>query len=213
MECDICSRRGHQRNLPLYCPVDVRNQVYDSRVALAHSLIENERLEGQINSLAEAATSSSSSSPASDLRPGRARVDLCRAEEQAAVDRTDEIIARADKLRAHVDAARKEIEERKAAIGKRKADLAAESATAPARRTKQQDESQRALYLLGRKWDRDADNMAATRGFLCMEAARLYGLRRVKKGGAVHYELGGLEIMDLASMNSASTPRTEDTES
>ena len=63
------------------------------------------------------------------------------------------------------------------------------------------DEAERALNLAQRKWDRDADNMAATRGFLCMEAGKLYGLRKVKKGSSLHYEIGGVGIMDLAAMN------------
>ena len=205
MECDICSRHGHQRRLPFYCPVDVRNQLYEGRIALADALIENEHLETQVDTLAVASTPSSLPAPAiSTLRPERARLNVWRAEEQAAVDRTNDIIARADRLRADVDAARREIEDQRAANNERKAALAAESATAPIRRTKQLGESERALHLLRRKWDRDADNMAATRGFLCMEAGKLYGLRRIKKGSAVHYEIGGLEIMDLATMNSMS---------
>lgn len=202
MECDICSRQGHQHRLPLHCAVDVRNQLYEGRLALADALMENERLEAQVDALATA--SASSSSDAGPLRPERFRVDIWRADERAAVDRTNEIIAKADKLRAEVDAARREAAERKEDISRRRATLAAESAAASTRRTKQLGESERTLHLLHRKWDHDADSMAATRGFLCMEAGKLYGLRRVKKGSAVHYEIGGLEIMDLASMNSTS---------
>jgi hypothetical protein len=65
-----------------------------------------------------------------------------------------------------------------------------------------QADVERSTAMTKFKWNQSYEAMAATRGFLCMEASKLYGLRRVKKGSAVRYEIGGFEVVDPYNMNS-----------
>ncbi len=200
MDCDICGRAHDAQRRPFLCAVDARNLLYEKRMAHAAALMENETLEQQIDVFLENPTSSAAETSA----PPRVRLDTWKSEEHRALERTNEIIAQADRLRAEVEAARKEIDERKAAIARRKAELAAASSKLAPRRARQQEELERAGAMTKFKWKRSSDSMAATRGFLCMEAARLYGLRRSKKGSATHYELGGIEIVEMSTLNSQS---------
>lgn len=197
MNCDICLRQHHPQRLPFLCAVDARNQLYESRLAHATALVENEQLEQRLNALLSDTTSATAQSPSSK----RICADKWKSEHRHAVDKTSEIIARADRLRAEVDAARKDIEKRKEAISRRKSDLASASNGIAARRARQLAEVQSSMSMTKFKWNRDYEGMGATRGFLCMEAARLYGLRRVKKGSSIRYEIGGIEIVDPYAMN------------
>jgi hypothetical protein len=132
----------------------------------------------------------------------RVRIDNWKSEQAAAVDRTNHIIAQAEKLQKEVDAARREIQDRKDGISRRKSDLASVSEGIAARRSRQLDDIERSMQMSRYKWNRSADAMAATRAFLCEEAARLYGLRQVRKGNSKRYEIGGVEIVELHAMNS-----------
>ncbi|KAH8899361.1 hypothetical protein GQ53DRAFT_741482 [Thozetella sp. PMI_491] len=199
MNCSICRRQHSAQKLPFLCAVDARNVLYDGRVETARALLETEELERQVNeALSLSDPAGATSKPPS---AARARLERLRSEEAAARDRTQQIMAQADKLRAEVEAARKEIREKKESIEKRKEELATVSDGITGRRSRQLDDTQRAIQVTKYKWARSADTMAATRAFLCEEAARLYGLRQIKKGNARRYELGGIEIADLHTMS------------
>jgi Vacuolar sorting 38 and autophagy-related subunit 14 len=198
MNCEICHRAHSAKKLPFLCVVDARNRLYEGRVEFAQALIQTEEAERQANaalvSQAEATHESTSAL--------RAKIDRIRSEEGAAADRTSQIIAQADRLKAEIDAARKEIERKKDAIARKTSSLASVSSGSPSRRNRQLEEIERSMQRTKYKWNRSADTMAATRAFLCEEAARLYGLRQVKKGSAKRYEIGGVEIVELHAMNS-----------
>ena len=200
MNCSICRRQHSPKKLPFLCAVDARNALYNGRLENAQALVETEILERQVNAAL------------SDLKPAnpghsstsRARIDRLKSEEAVARDRTNDIIAQADKLKAELEAARKEIETKREIIPRRKSDIATVSEGTSGRRARQLDETQKGIHMTRYKWNRSSDSMAATRAFLCEEAARLYGLRQVKKGSTRRYELGGIEIIDLNAMNSES---------
>lgn len=198
MNCSICHRPHHAKKLPFLCAVDARNRLYEGRVEYAQALIQSEEAENQVN-----AVLASSEGVTPDQKPDpSARAAWLTAEEKAAADRTSQIIAQADRLRSEVDAARREIAAKKDAIARKKSDLAAVTAGTSARRSRQLEEVERSTQRTRYKWNRSADTMAATRAFLCEEAARLYGLRQVKKGSVKRYEIGGVEMFDLHAMNS-----------
>lgn len=196
MNCDICHRLHHPQKLPFLCAVDARNQLYASRIAHATALIENEALSGEISSVL-----TSLDPPSSDVAAGKTvYLGRLKSEEAQAADRTSQIIAQADKLRTEVEAARREIEERKKNNARRKTDLAEASNGIESRRSRHVDEAERAIQMTKYKWNRSFENMAATRSYLCMEAARLYGLHRIKKGNSVKFELAGIEMIELPGM-------------
>lgn len=197
MNCDICQRPHQSQRLPFLCAVDARNQCYDGRLKNLQMLMENEALQKQISDLL-------SSEPTPNNSNRSIAVESSLSEQRLAEDRTSQIISQADKLRNQIAAARKEIADRKMSLSRRKSDLASVSSGVAARRTRQLEETERSIQVAKYKWNRSADQMAATRAFLCMEAAKLYGIRRSKKGSSSRYDfkIGGVEIFDLTSMNS-----------
>ena len=200
IHCDICHRAHHGTRLPFLCVVDARNRLYEGRVQYATALIRNDNLEQQVNALISSAQDDKERTASSD----KVRVAKWKSEQAAAVDRTALIIAQADKLKAEVDAARMEINNRKDSLARRKSDLAAVSEGIAARRNRLIEDIERSMQMSKYKWNRNADAMAATRAFLCEEAARLYGLRQIRKGNQKRFEIGGVEIIELHALNSES---------
>lgn len=197
INCDVC-HRPHSQKLPFLCVVDARNQLYESRLQNAKSLIENDALEQQINAFISSPQNNNQQNDSSK----KARVESWKSEQAAAVDRTSQIIAQAEKLKAETDAARKELQDKKDGVRRRKSDLASVSEGTASRRSRQVEDIERSIHMSKYKWNRSADQMCATRAFLCEEAARLYGLRQVRKGTSKRYEIGGVEIIELHAMNS-----------
>jgi hypothetical protein len=197
INCDVC-RRPHSQKLPFFCAMDARNQLYETRLQNAKLLIENDILEHQINAIVsppQDATRQEDSAVKAQL------VQSWKSEQAAALDRTSQIIAQAERLRLESDAARKELHDRKESIRRRQSDLVSVSEGIAARRSRQVEDIERSIHMSNYKWNRSADQMCATRAFLCEEAARLYGLRQVRKGASKRYEIGGVEIIELHAMN------------
>ncbi|KAM0222678.1 hypothetical protein ACHAQD_003872 [Fusarium lateritium] len=196
MDCDICHRNHDAKRLPFFCTVDARNAIFEGRMESVQLLIKNESIQQEINALLN-----ETSTPTQD------RKESLQAQQRTAEDRTSQILAAADKLRSDIRAAREEIQTRKAALSRRKADIASVSDGLVERRIRRQQDVEKEIGMSRYKWSRGADDMARTRSFLCMEAARLYGLERVKEGspGKYEYYLGGIPVVDLTGMNS-STP-------
>lgn len=192
MDCDVCNRSHDTKRLPFLCAVDARNHIYEGRIKNLHLLIENEGLQKQISDLLVDTTV-----------PSKDRKDSLQAQQRMAEDRTTQILAAADKLRNDIKAAREEIKAKKAALSRRRSDIAAVSNGLMERRVKQQKEVERATNMSKYRWSQTAEDMSRTRSFLCMEAARLCGLKRVNKPSPNQYEyhLGGLPVVDLTSMN------------
>lgn len=195
MDCDVCNRSHDTKRLPFLCAVDARNHIYEGRIKNLHLLIENEGLQKQISDLLVDTTV-----------PSKDRKDSLQSQQRMAEDRTTQILAAADKLRNDIKAAREEIKAKKAALSRRRSDIAAVSNGLMERRVKQQKEVERATNMSKYRWSQTAEDMSRTRSFLCMEAARLCGLKRVNKPSPNQYEyhLGGLPVVDLTSMNSLS---------
>ncbi|KAK1247201.1 hypothetical protein MKX07_002110 [Trichoderma sp. CBMAI-0711] len=193
MECDICHRPHDAQRRPFLCAVDARNKIYDGRMRHLQVVLESDALKAQINEILE------------DSRPSKHTWDEALARKEAAEHKTDEILAAADKLRDEIKAARDEIQARKAALARRRSDLASVSAGLAERRAKQLKDVEKSTQMLRFRWSQTAEDTASTRTFLCTEAVRLYGLKRVaKKGitGRYEYSLGRIPIVDLTSMDS-----------
>lgn len=176
------------------CAVDGRNRLYEPRIAHASALIENEAVEQQINAVLSKVSSSSSANNVAKS----ARFENIRSEEVQAADRTSQIIAQADRLRAEIEAAKKDIERRKGNIARRKADLSEASKGIVPRRDKQLEDAERSIQSTRSEWNRNSSSLAHTRGFLSLNVARLYGLRRNKKGNK--YEIGRTELIEISGM-------------
>ncbi|KAL1896853.1 hypothetical protein Sste5346_004487 [Sporothrix stenoceras] len=202
MSCDICGRLYHPQRLPFLCTVDARNQLYEPRIAHTIALIHNEQLEAQVNkALGEPASESSEPTTKAQKPSPKVQAEQWAAERQDALDRANEMTEKAAQLKREMEATRNELDRRRALLQQRRSDLAAASNGTAARRARLQAEVERSIAMTRFKWNQSYEAMAATRGFLCMEASKLYGLRRVRKGSSVRYEIGGFEVVDPYNMN------------
>jgi len=211
MNCSVCQRPHHAKKLPFYCAIDARNRLYEGRIEIVEALTRNEEIERKLDATlasqeknGEIAASQQDGEAGAGSGGPRVRMDRLKSEQEIANDKTSRIIAQADRLRVEIQAARKEIEQQKEKIARRKSDLASTAVGSSVRKNRQLDEAQRSISRLKFKWNNVADTMAGTRAFLCEEAARLYGLRQVKKGSTRRYDIGGVEIVELHAMNGKS---------
>lgn len=186
MSCYVCLRRHDAQKLPFLCPVDARNHIYSDRVKNLQLLTENEGLRSQINTLID------------DAEP----VEAGAAAQSLADDSTRQILQSADKVRREIRDAKEEIRQRKAANSDRRAQLATACLGVADRRLKDQRDVEKSTQMFNFRWSQSAEDMAGTRAFLCREAVKLYGLKRIRKGGSGRYEyvLGRLPIVDLRDM-------------
>lgn len=180
--------------MPFLCAVDARNRLYPLRVQNARALIENEELE---HTVGEEESASKKTKP---------YLDRLKSEMAAANARTAEIMAQCERLKRQTEQTRKEVEKKKDVLARKESDLSAMSTGVAVRRNRQLEETQESIRRTRFKWAACADTMASTRSFLCEEAARLFGLRQIRKGSSKRYELGGVEIIDLHALNSELAP-------
>ncbi|PHH58930.1 hypothetical protein CDD81_4080 [Ophiocordyceps australis] len=189
MECDICLRRHDAHRRPFICAVDARNHLYAGRLSLAQRLIDNEKLQTEICRLMD--------------QPGLCWLEASRAKQQTTQHHTDEVLAAADKLRHEIQAARDEVRARKAALARRRSDLASISQGLEDRRAKHQLQVQKDSQVCMLRWSQTAHDMACTRAFLCHEALKLYGLRRIRNPPLTRYDylVGQIPILDLSCID------------
>ncbi|RDL42495.1 Uncharacterized protein BP5553_02474 [Venustampulla echinocandica] len=179
--------------------MDARNQLYEGRVQNARVLLENDSLQREVAALIPDSETEEQkdSSAASD---NRHTVDAIFGERDEAVDRTQQIIAHADELRMKVEQARKEAATKKAHLARRKSDLASASNGAEARRARQLEDVEKSTRMTKYNWNKVHASHASSRTYLCGEAAKLYGLRRVKKsGGQEDYKIGPASPAQIAT--------------
>lgn len=202
MQCDICYRIGGHK-LPFLCPTDARNRLYDPRIQHAKVLLEKDALDHQVTNLLDQQNKArDGSKDGSESRPG---VTSANAEKEQTIDRTQQIISQADKLRVKLEDARADLAKRKANLARRKSDLASASNGVEPRRLRQVDDVEKSIRMTRFKWNQIHGTTASSRTFLCGEAAKLYGLKKARKnGGSEEYRIGGVGIVDLRAMNTAS---------
>lgn len=186
------------------CPTDARNRLYEPRIQNALVLVEKDALDQQISSLlslrSKGQDNGSLGGPAS--APNLAATIT---ERDQTVDRTRQIITQADELRAKVEQARGEIAKKKALLARRKSDLASALNGVDSRRTRQVEDVEKGIRMTKYKWNQAHATTASSRAFLCGEAAKLYGLKRSRRNnGLEEYRIGGVSIVDLRIMNTAS---------
>ncbi|KAH7319316.1 UV radiation resistance protein and autophagy-related subunit 14-domain-containing protein [Rhexocercosporidium sp. MPI-PUGE-AT-0058] len=206
MQCDICFRAGGQgdKKLHFLCPTDARNQLYDGRIQNARVLLENDSLNAQITNLFPG-DKAQQNGELSHTSKNSIDISMKSVEREQAIDRTHQIITQADELRAKVELAKEEIAKRKATVARRKSDLASASNGVDARRIRQVEEVKKATGMTKHKWNLGHATTASSRTFLCGEAAKLYGLKKGRRNsGSEEYRIGGVRIVDLRSLNTAS---------
>jgi hypothetical protein len=209
MQCDICLRTGGHK-LPFLCPTDARNVLYEPRIENARILLEKDALNRRITALTSARKAIGLSNVAPDTSsreaPTQWDIDVAQTERDLSVDRTQQIIAQADELRSRIEGARAEIAHKRAMIARRKSELSSATNGLESRRVRQLEEIDKKIKMTKYKWNQMHGTTAQSRAFLCAEAAKLYGLRRLKQHDIWldEYSIAGVPIVDLRAMNSAS---------
>ncbi len=192
--CDICFRTGSRR-LQFLCPSDARNQLYEPRLKHAQTLVEKAGLDAKISALLSEKS----------CETGLLEVDDKTSQHLLSEDRTQQILVKAEELHISIQKARDEIGEKKAAVASRKKDLEKAGNGLEARRRRQVEELDKSTKMANYRWNHSHAMTVQSRGFLCGEAATIYGLCRVKTadGSPAGYGIGGVKIIDLKNMNSA----------
>ncbi|KAI1000785.1 Autophagy-related protein 14 [Podosphaera aphanis] len=198
MQCDICSRIGGP-NLPFLCPTDARNSLYEPRIQHAVVLLEKDSLERQVN----ATLSQNNDKPDTVTSTTWVNLRTLRADRERTLERTQQIIRKADELREKVEKARQELARKKSMISRRSSDLASASEGIEAWRNRQIEDMEKSTRMTRIKWNQKHASTISARAFLCSEAARLYGLKKMKLNNSNdEFHIGGTVITDLRKLNS-----------
>lgn len=203
--CDICFRAG-SRKLPFVCASDARNQVYEVRLKHGHTLLEHGELDKEISGLLSRDTSGPSSILPSDDRLKRIEINDNTAELKLVEDRTHQIISKAEELHVLIGKAREDMAKKKAQIYRQKRNLEKARNGLEARRRRQLEEIEKSTKMANYRWNSCHAMTVQSRGFLCGEAATIYGLRRLRGENGIlldDYAIGGMRIIDLKGLNSA----------
>ncbi|KAL8960973.1 MAG: hypothetical protein Q9193_002407, partial [Seirophora villosa] len=212
MQCNICQRPSGTR-LPLNCTTCARDALYQTRLRLAHTLLEHEVASGQIEDVLKQSRPLSSKDSLSTLSTGdssHASVLLKStvAERNALEERTLSVHDHIKNLRTHITKTRKEIASYRASNAKRKSSLDAARQELARREAVEVPPIVDVISRTQTRWDALHAKTAESRLLLCREAASLYGLRRRSKSSTRPkkdgYLIGWLPIYHLRDFDSAS---------
>ena len=208
--CDICLRPCNSR-LPFNCTGCARNVLYEPRIRLAETLLENEAAGQEIERSIGAIKSvdgkefSTSKAKSQEINPVWA-LEQIHAEEAASKERTQQAVDHAQFLRQENDKKIAEVAERKSKLLRRRAELKSATDELSQRKAATIEPMEKTIKHLEHRWDAMHTKTMEARVFLCREAAQLYGLQqRKRKGdrpGRDIYVIGGMPIADLRDLNS-----------
>lgn len=204
--------RPSSSELPLYCPSCVRAGLYEPRIRNAKILLEKEKLTSQIEHITslnnqEIEKAQAKNLNQNDLANKRWPIESNNIRKSQAKDRTKEIKDHSQILRDEIRAVREEIAKRKATVWKKRAERDTLLSPVPGQQNGRSEKLKEEIEKSKQSWDAAYKKALETRGFLCREAAHLYGLKRGKRlrGGVMrdHYTIGGIPVIDLKDINSA----------
>ncbi|KAL8972535.1 MAG: hypothetical protein Q9197_002726 [Variospora fuerteventurae] len=206
MHCNICQRPSGVR-LPLNCTSCARDTLYQTRLGIAHVLLEHEVASGQIeeelDSFQHLSSKHSVNTPSAGENPPHASVLFIStvAERHALDERTLFVHEQIKNLRTQTNKTRDQLATHRASIAKRKSDLDAARRELTRREAVEIGPIITGIGRTRARWDALHAKTAESRLLLCREAASLYGLRRrspslarSKKDG---YVIGWLPIYHL----------------
>ncbi|KAI9884199.1 MAG: hypothetical protein M1823_004015 [Watsoniomyces obsoletus] len=212
MECTICSRSAGGK-LPFHCPACARHSLYELRVEHARHLLARESSSRKVEDVISREPGPALGGDGQQRRVTSTEIatrwDVYRASmhRQEAELHTREIQVQADTLRKDIEEARMELATLKAAVARRWTDYASVTHNLSSRRRGTLESVDKTTKRTSYRADQQHQKTAESRVFLCREAAKLYGLRqrRRKRGEGMkdEYVIGGLGIVDLKDLNSA----------
>ncbi|KAL8992752.1 MAG: hypothetical protein Q9169_006867 [Polycauliona sp. 2 TL-2023] len=212
MHCNVC-QRPETTALPFNCVACARNVLYQSRVSLAHTLLEQEAAVSQSEQYLrdahivpiEAPSSHITSSPDS---PRSLNLDTANIQREVTRHQTLLTLDQAKQVQRDIDDLRREISRRRRENQERRNDLLAARKELSHRRTVELGRLKKSIAGVHTRWNAMYARTAESRLLLCREAASLYGLKKHIDRAApsasddTHY-IGGLPIFNLKELNSA----------
>ncbi|KAL4802867.1 UV radiation resistance protein and autophagy-related subunit 14-domain-containing protein [Aspergillus unguis] len=214
MSCDICTR---PQASALLCPTCARNRLYQLRVNKAGVLLEREYLSHQIET---ALNQGESNHEVCSTEVEKQHVSLINGpprllslrrignERVQSSTRIEAIRNQIQYLRSRIKTKNEDIFHRKNVLARRRSDSESAVYQLSERETGALSGIQNINKRMDHIWHSNHTKMAEARIFLCREAASLYGLRqRIRKRDnslKETYMIGGMSILDLRELNSAS---------
>lgn len=206
MQCSICSR-SHTPKLPFRCPACARQDLYDLRIQNAKALLSRESASHTVEDVV-CNTGRQGTKEAAAVPHRKWELQRISLEMRNSGIRRKEVQARSEVLRKEIEKARAEISKQKAKLDRRQADFSSATHNLVARRASSLDSVQKSIKRTVHRSELQHQRTAQSRVFLCREAANLLTLRqrRRKKGNVIRdeYTVGGVGIVDLKHLNSAS---------
>jgi predicted RNase H-like nuclease (RuvC/YqgF family) len=207
VQCQVCLRTPENR-LAFYCHRCAQNTLYEPRLEQARSLLTNEALRREVESIIQEQKSQKISSEHQQVAVNRLDLEKLQSDVENAKARTRAVLDEHENLKEQIGLM-------KADIIKRRSDLKTrQAALEKAKERKIQDEGvsikplQQEIGSIEGSWDRLHKRTAEARMFLCREVATLYGLQRRRRKASANrdnYLIGGVPIIDLRDLNSMSS--------
>ncbi|EEA22259.1 hypothetical protein TMatcc_008301 [Talaromyces marneffei ATCC 18224] len=225
MSCSICTCSASNRT-PFYCPTCARSHLYTLRYENARVLLEKESIGKEVEAAVAGNTGvqrrqqqQNANTNANNNTRQASRERNLKWDAQAAQTEQARSSDRIRAMRDCIETLRSDIEQRKAQIRhmklqqkQRRSDAESANFQLSERRNAALASIQNGIKRTEHLWHSLHNKTAESRIFLCREAAFLYGLRQEvgkREGGrkSEKYYIGGVQIVDLRSLNGASPPQ------
>ncbi|KAL8714796.1 MAG: hypothetical protein Q9220_001309 [cf. Caloplaca sp. 1 TL-2023] len=206
MHCNICRRPCSDR-LPFNCTVCAQSTIYQFRVGIASTLIEQEAASSRVEQILSTFRSKdlqslvAKSSTPLDQRPPL-RYEAFQVEESALKERIRLVLDRTKDLDAAVKRLREQTPDQRASNLQRRKDLVAATQDLARRQALSTEPFEKAISKTRKRWELLHTRTVESRLLLCREAANLYSLQKRSDRGPGRYAIGGLQIPDLRKLNS-----------
>lgn len=213
MRCTICHRPSSSA-LPFNCTACARDTLYQTRISIAHALLEHEAAGSQVEQTLKTFPSTQIKLPAlassiPQLHPPSLALDSTSVHREAVSQQNQLMLQGSKLLREEAARIRDEIASRKDRNLARKIELIAARKELARREAVDVASPEKAAARVRNRWDTLHNRTAESRLVLCKEAASLYGLEKQSTcdaGLATDvYFIGGLPIYNLKDLNSKST--------
>ncbi|KAL9130500.1 MAG: hypothetical protein Q9217_001320 [Psora testacea] len=214
MQCAICERLPSGR-LPFNCTFCAREVIYQPRIDLVLSLLENESIEKEV----ERSIGSTQASHQSVEKEEAQEATPAWTVQRAAVDqkisdkKTESILGHVKALREEIQHMKLDIAKRKAAFARRRKELTSARHELSRIQSIAAEPVEKNIKRTMQTWESLQQQTGEQRLLHCTQAARLYSLqqhkRRSGEGGKEIYSIGFIPITDLRELNSMYTSKVD----
>ena len=195
--------------MPFNCTLCAREALYEQRIQLAQTLLQNETATQDVESHlgGKRLTAGTAIVPPTTNKSqedhGTWALDRARAEQSSSKEKTQDILNHVEALRNATATMKAEITKRKVQLLQRKADLKTATDELSRREAVALGPAEDGVRRIEHRWEAMHRKTVESRVFLCREAAHLYGLqqRKAKRVGRDIYLIGGVPIADLRDLN------------